>query len=94
MSAKKPGRPVFNQMLTELEQGNAQGIIAWHPDHLARNTYDGGKIQYLIDQELILDLKFPTFHFDKTANGIFNLSIAFSQAQYFIQGLRENASTN
>jgi site-specific DNA recombinase len=92
MSAKKPGRPVFNRMLTELEQGLADGIIAWHPDRLARNIYDGGKIQYFIDQGIIQDLKFPTFHFDKSANGIFNLSIAFSQAQYFVQGLRENVN--
>jgi site-specific DNA recombinase len=92
MSAKQPGRLVFNQMLTELEQGQAQGIIAWHPDRIARNTYDGGKVTYLIDQGIIKDLKFPNFYFDKTANGKFNLSIAFSQAQYFVDGLRENVN--
>ena len=61
MSAKQPSRPVFNQMLTELEQGQAQVIIAWHPDRIARNTYDGGKVTYL------------NFYFGKTADGKFNL---------------------
>ena len=30
-TAKKPGRPIFNQMLSEIEKGNASGILAWHP---------------------------------------------------------------
>ena len=36
-SAKAPGRPVFEEMLREIEKGKAEGIIAWHPDRLARN---------------------------------------------------------
>lgn len=56
-TAKEPGRAVFNQMLIELEQGKACGIIAWHPDRLARNSIDGGKIVHLIDQKIIANLK-------------------------------------
>lgn len=37
-TAKGPGREVFNDMLTRMERGAAQGIIAWHPDRLARNS--------------------------------------------------------
>ena len=48
-TAKEPGRPVFNQMLLEIEQGEAQGIIAWHPDRCARNSIDGGKVIHLIN---------------------------------------------
>jgi DNA invertase Pin-like site-specific DNA recombinase len=36
-SAKAPGRQRFGQMLTRIEKGEAAGIIAWHPDRLARN---------------------------------------------------------
>ena len=46
-TAKEPGRPIFNQMLSEIEQGNASGILAWNPDRLARNSIDGGRIIYL-----------------------------------------------
>ena len=41
-SAKAPGRAVFNSMMKRIEKGEADGIIAWHPDRLARNSVDGG----------------------------------------------------
>ena len=56
-TAKEPGRPVFNEMIARIEKGEAEGIISWHPDRLARNSLDGGKIIYLIDKEIIKDLK-------------------------------------
>ena len=43
-SAKIPGRPIFGEMLKRLEKGEADGILAWHPDRLARNSVDGGQI--------------------------------------------------
>ncbi len=63
-TAKKPGRPLFAEMLKKLEAGEAVGILAWHPDRLARNSVDGGQIIYLVDTGVIKELKFPTFWFD------------------------------
>lgn len=31
-TAKEPGRPIFNDMLLQIERGAACGILAWHPD--------------------------------------------------------------
>jgi site-specific DNA recombinase len=76
-TAKEPGRPVFNDMLDRIETGEAYGILAWHPDRLARNSVDGGKIIFLIDNEKIKFLKFPTFWFEATPQGKFMLNIAF-----------------
>jgi site-specific DNA recombinase len=89
-TAKIPGRPVFNEMIERLEKGEASGILAWHPDRLARNSVDGGKIIYLVDTGVIKDLKFSTFWFDPTPQGKFMLSIAFSQSKYYVDNLSEN----
>ena len=89
-TAKVPGRPVFDEMLLRIEQNEASGILAWHPDRLARNSVDGGKIIYLLDTEKITELKFPTFWCDPTPQGKFMLSIAFSQSKYYVDNLSEN----
>lgn len=89
-SAKVPGRPVFNAMIEEIEKGAADGLIAWHPDRLARNSIDGGRIIYLLDTGKLKALKFPTFWFDNTPQGKFMLNIAFGQSKYYVDNLSEN----
>ncbi len=89
-TAKEPGRPIFSFMLDQIEKESANGILAWHPDRLARNSIDGGKIIYLIDTGKIVDLRFPTYRFDATAQGKFMLSIAFGQSKYYVDNLSEN----
>ena len=89
-TAKEPGRPLFNDMLKAMEKGEAEGILAWHPDRLARNSVDGGKIIYMLDRGVIKDLKFPTYRLDNNAQGKFVLSIAFGQSKYYIDALSEN----
>jgi DNA invertase Pin-like site-specific DNA recombinase len=40
-SAKSPGREVFGEMMAKIEHDGSFGILAWHPDRLARNSIDG-----------------------------------------------------
>jgi DNA invertase Pin-like site-specific DNA recombinase len=89
-SAKIPGRPIFNEMLKRIERGDVNGILAWHPDRLARNSVDGGKIIYLLDCGHLQALKFPTSWFENTSQGKFMLNIAFGQSKYYIDNLSEN----
>ncbi len=89
-TAKEPGRTVFAEMLSFIECGKAEGIISWHPDRLARNSVDGGKIIHMVDRGLIRSLKFPTHWFEPTPQGLFMLNIAFGQSKYFSDNLREN----
>ena len=89
-SAKAPGRPVFDMMMKRIEKGEADGLIAWHPDRLARNSVDGGKIIYLLDTGEINDLRFPTYNFENTSQGKFMLNIIFGQSKYYVDSLSEN----
>lgn len=41
-TAKIPGRPVFGKMLERIKYGEADGILAWLPDRLSRNSIDSG----------------------------------------------------
>src|SRR3989344_5061129 len=57
-SAKVPGRPIFNKLLNDIEKFGGS-ILAWHPDRLARNSVDGGRVIYLFDTGKLASLKFP-----------------------------------
>ena len=81
-SAKTPGRDSFNEMLLRIESGEANGILAWHPDRLARNSIDGGRVIYAVDTEKLVSLRFPTFWFEPTPQGLFMLQVAFGQSKY------------
>ena len=88
-SAKVPGRPIFNKLLNDIEKFGGS-ILAWHPDRLARNSVDGGRVIYLLDTGKLASLKFPTFWCDSTSQGKFMLNMAFGQSKYYVDSLSEN----
>jgi len=89
-SAKTPGREVFGKMMEQVERSEGIGILAWHPDRLARNSVDGGKIIYAVDTRKVVSLRFPTFWFEPTPQGLFMLQVAFGQSKYYSDNLSEN----
>ncbi|QIG95517.1 recombinase family protein [Bradyrhizobium sp. 6(2017)] len=89
-SAKAPGRPQFGEMLAEIENGAAHGIIAWAPDRLARNSIDGGRLIYILDCGRLRDLKFATYTFENNSQGKFMLQIMFGQSKYYSDALSDN----
>jgi len=90
-TAKIPGRPVFNGMISKMENSSKRiGILSWAPDRLSRNSIDAGKIVYLLDTGKIASLKFPTFAFENNPSGKFFLSIGLSNAKYYVDSLAEN----
>jgi DNA invertase Pin-like site-specific DNA recombinase len=89
-SAKTLGRPIFNEMVKRITAGEAEGIVAWDPDRLARNSVDGGKIIHMLDSGKLKDLKFATYSFENSAQGKFMLSIMFGNSKYFVDTLSVN----
>ena len=89
-SAKKPGREKFGEMMSRIESMDGVGILAWHPDRLARNSIDGGRIIYAVDTTKIVSLRFPTFWFEPTPQGLFMLQVAFGQSKYYSDNLKQN----
>ena len=88
-SAKQPGRKVFEAMLGRIALGEAEGILSWHPDRLARNMTDGAKLVELVEQRGAA-LRFPTYTFENTPHGIFCLTLAFGQSKLYVDNLSEN----
>ncbi len=75
-------RDDFYQMLKIIDNGEADAIIAWHPNRLSRNEVDAARITSRVRKSIIKDLKFCSYHFDNSPEGIWMLQMALSQGQY------------
>jgi site-specific DNA recombinase len=84
ISAKKPKRrPGFIKLIKRIESGEINGVIAWHPDRLARNMTEGGDLIQLIDDGKILDMQFVSFPFSNDASGKMLLGISFALSKHY-----------
>ena len=80
-SAKMPGRPVFNEMMERIEKGEAQGILCWKLDRLARNPVDSGRVSWLLQQGVIQNIQTHDRSFLPTDN-VLMTSVEFKRALY------------
>ena len=81
-SAKESGaRPVFKQLLEDIDQGLFDGILTWAPDRLSRNAGDLGKIVDLMDQGKLVEIRAHGQKFTNSPNEKFLLMILCSQAK-------------
>lgn len=82
-SAFDTGRPKFNQMMADLEAEEADGVLSWHPDRLARNAVDGGTIIHSLTKNVIKDIKFCSYNFLNGPEGLKFLGNMFTDSKYF-----------
>jgi len=90
-SAKIPGRPIFNNMLARIEKGEAQGIICWKLDRLARNPIDGGQISWLLQRGTIQHIQTHDRSY-RPSDNVLMMSMEFGMANQYILDLSQNTS--
>lgn len=89
MSAKSEGRPVFNRVLEMVRTGEADGIICWKLDRLARNFIDGGKIIDLLQKSIIKEIRtYEGNHLP--SDNVLMLAMHFGMANQYIRDLSTN----
>jgi DNA invertase Pin-like site-specific DNA recombinase len=81
-SAKETGqRPVFNEIVEELNAGKYNGILTWAPDRISRNAGDLGKIVDLMDAGKLHEIRTFGQRFSNSPSEKFLLMILGSQAK-------------
>src|SRR5262249_4804084 len=88
-SAKAPGRPVFSTMIERLKGGEAQGVICWKPDRLARNPLDGGLLLWTMKTHGV-EILTPSQSFRQGDDNKILLHIEFGMAEKYIDDLSKN----
>jgi site-specific DNA recombinase len=88
-TAKMPGRSVFNEMIGRIQKGEAQGIICWKLDRLARNPVDGGQISWMLQQGIIQHILTHDKSYYSNDN-VLMMSVEFGMANQFIRDLSSN----
>jgi DNA invertase Pin-like site-specific DNA recombinase len=76
-------------MLRRIEQGEANGILAWKLDRLARNFDDGGKIIGLLQRGVIQEIR----TFEKTYlpnDNVLMIAVEFGMANQYVRDLSVN----
>ncbi len=90
-SAKMLGRPVFSAMMSRIQSGEAQGIVCWKIDRLARNPVDGGQIQWLLQNSTIAHIQTHDRAY-YPADNVLMMSVEFGMANQFIRDLSVNTA--
>ena len=81
-SAKASGqRPIFQEMIKEIDKGVYNGILTWAPDRLSRNAGDLGSVVDLMDQKKLIHIQTYGQTFSNSPNEKFLLMILCSQAK-------------
>lgn len=81
-SARKPGRPLFNNVIEELDSGQYAGLISYKADRLTRNYVDLGKLDELLQSGVeIWDTNHGKYSVENDGAFILGLNAALAKRQ-------------
>lgn len=90
-SAKKPNnRPVFEEVLRRIENGDAQGILCWQINRLSRNPIDSGKLGWMLQQGVLKAIQTIDRKYLPDDN-VLLFNVESGMANQFIIDLRKNS---
>lgn len=80
-SAHKRGRPIFGDMIQDIEDGVIDAIVVWQPNRLARNLSDGGTVITLMDEKKLKSIVTPSRAYFNTGSDKAWLGSQFVEAK-------------
>jgi len=89
MSAKIVGRPVFNEVIKQIQTGKADGLLTWKLDRLARNFIDGGLVIDLLQRGVLKSIQ----TYDKEylpSDNVLMMAVELGMANQYSRDLSEN----
>lgn len=79
-------------MLDDLYLHKYDGVIAWHPNRLARNMKEAGEIVDMLDKGVIKSLHFASFTFTNDNAGKMLLGITFVMSKQYSDALSDDVT--
>jgi DNA invertase Pin-like site-specific DNA recombinase len=88
-SAKNPGaRPVFAEMVSRIQEGQADAILCWHVNRLFRNPVDFGTLSWMLQTGALREIHTPT-QVHRCGDNVLLLSVENGMANQYILDLRK-----
>lgn len=89
MSAKEPGRPVFQKMTAYIQKHTPIILYTWKLDRLSRNPIDGGAMQWMLQESKIQKIRTHERDYHPNDNALL-MSVELGMANQFSRDLSAN----
>ena len=89
MSAKQPGRPVFNEEVERIQNGEIQGLVIWDLSRASRNPIDNGTLSWLLQRDVLKAIVTPHKVYLPQDN-VLVMNVELGMANQYLRDLSRN----